>query len=82
MVLGQLAVEAGCTLGLPSLLSDSGETGALMASNIETDNAGSVATARKIVQIAAASNLMSVTLELGAKSPSIIFPGANLDLTV
>ncbi|CAE6504780.1 unnamed protein product [Rhizoctonia solani] len=39
---------------------------------------GSTVTGRKIMAAAAASNLKKVTLELGGKSPNIVFPSADL----
>lgn len=43
---------------------------------------GSTATGRSILKAAASSNLKKVTLELGGKSPNIIFPDADLDRAV
>jgi aldehyde dehydrogenase (NAD+) len=43
---------------------------------------GSTATGRKIQENAAKSNLKRVTLELGGKSPSVIFDDANMELAV
>lgn len=43
---------------------------------------GSTATGRKIQEYAAKSNLKRVSLELGGKSPSIIFEDADLELSV
>jgi aldehyde dehydrogenase (NAD+) len=43
---------------------------------------GSVSVGRKIMAAAAASNLKDVTLELGGKSPNIIFDDADLDQAV
>lgn len=43
---------------------------------------GSVETGKKIMQMAAASNLKNVTLELGGKSPAVVFADANLDEAV
>ncbi|KAJ2980242.1 hypothetical protein NUW58_g6999 [Xylaria curta] len=40
---------------------------------------GSTAVGREIMAAAAKSNLKKVTLELGGKSPNIVFPDANLD---
>ncbi|ELU41784.1 NAD-aldehyde dehydrogenase [Rhizoctonia solani AG-1 IA] len=40
---------------------------------------GSTVTGRKILAAAAASNLKKVTLELGGKSPNIVFPSADLE---
>ncbi len=44
--------------------------------------AGSTLFGRKIMEAAAKSNLKKVTLELGGKSPSIIFDDADLDEAV
>lgn len=43
------------------------------------DYSGSVTTGRTIMKAAALSNLKKVTLELGGKSPNIIFGSADLD---
>jgi aldehyde dehydrogenase (NAD+) len=43
---------------------------------------GSIATGRKVQDAATRSNLKRVTLELGGKSPSIIFDDANLEKAI
>lgn len=43
---------------------------------------GSTVTGRRIQEAAAKSNLKAVTLELGGKSPNIIFDDADLDQAV
>jgi aldehyde dehydrogenase (NAD+) len=43
---------------------------------------GSTLTGRKILQAASKSNLKKVTLELGGKSPAIVFNDANLNRAV
>lgn len=43
---------------------------------------GSTAAGRKVQQAAAASNLKVVTLELGGKSPSIVFDDADIAKSV
>ena len=43
---------------------------------------GSTVVGRKIMEAAAKSNLKNVTLELGGKSPNIIFNDANLEQAV
>ena len=43
---------------------------------------GSTLVGRKIMEAASKSNLKKVTLELGGKSPSIIFDDADLDQAV
>jgi aldehyde dehydrogenase (NAD+) len=40
---------------------------------------GSGPTGRKIIEAAAKSNLKKVTLELGGKSPSIVFEDADIE---
>lgn len=82
---GKIANQAGLPPGVFNLLSGGGSTGALLASHMNIRKisfTGSEATGKKIAQAAAASNLKRVTLELGGKSPSIVFPDANLDVAV
>lgn len=43
---------------------------------------GSVATARKLLQNSAVSNLKRLSLELGGKSPNIVFPDADFESAV
>jgi aldehyde dehydrogenase (NAD+) len=43
---------------------------------------GSTLVGRKVLEASARSNLKVVTLELGGKSPTIIFDDCNLDQTV
>lgn len=43
---------------------------------------GSVATGKKVQEMAAKSNLKRVTLELGGKSPAVVFDDCNLDNAV
>ena len=43
---------------------------------------GSIATGKKIQEMAAKSNLKRVTLELGGKSPAVVFDDCNLDNAV
>lgn len=85
LALGRLANEAGLPPGTINLLSGAGPTGALLASHPDVNKisfTGSTATGRKIAQMAASSNLKRVALELGGKSPAIIFPDANLQTAV
>lgn len=85
LYLGKLANEAGFPNGVINFISGDGETGALLASHMGIDKisfTGSGAVGKKIAQAAAKSNLKRVSLELGGKSPSIVFPEANLDVAV
>jgi aldehyde dehydrogenase (NAD+) len=82
LVFGKLANEAGIPPGVLNLVNGDGRTGALLASHMDIDKiafTGSAGTGKKIAQVAASSNLKKVSLELGGKSPSIVFPDANLE---
>jgi len=80
--LGELLLEAGVPEGVVNIVTGYGETaGAALASHPDVDKVaftGSVATGQKIVQ-ASAGNLKRVTLELGGKSPDIVFADADLE---
>ncbi|KAF3013012.1 hypothetical protein E8E14_008174 [Neopestalotiopsis sp. 37M] len=85
--LGSLAVaalfeEAGFPPGVLQVITGPGSTGALLAEHMRIRKisfTGSVTTGRKIQTAAAQSNLKRVTLELGGKSPAVIFEDANLE---
>ncbi|CAK7243897.1 MAG: hypothetical protein STHCBS139747_005427 [Sporothrix thermara] len=85
--LGTLAMaglfkEAGFPPGVLQVLTGAGETGGLLASHMRIRKisfTGSVATGRKIQIASAQSNLKRVTLELGGKSPAVVFADADLD---
>ncbi|SMR44262.1 unnamed protein product [Zymoseptoria tritici ST99CH_3D1] len=77
-----LSVEAGIPPGTINGLIGDGEAGNALASHMKIRKisfTGSLPTARLIQTAAAQSNLKSVTLELGGKSPIIVFPDADLD---
>lgn len=79
--LAELAIEAGLPAGALNVVTGYGrEAGAMLASHPGVDKiafTGSTATGRAIA-VAAGDNLKKVTLELGGKSPNIIFPDADL----
>src|SRR4029079_1696294 len=78
----EVLYEAGLPAGVLNVVtSGSRETGAALAAHPGVDKVaftGSSATGRKVAQ-AAAKNLHRVTLELGGKSPQVVFPDADLD---
>ncbi|OAL30500.1 hypothetical protein AYO20_08719 [Fonsecaea nubica] len=82
----ELIREAGFPAGTVNLVSGFGPTvGAAIANHMDVDKVaftGSTATGRVIMKAAASSNLKKVTLELGGKSPNIIFPDADLEKAV
>jgi len=74
--LATLAAEAGLPDGVLNVLPGEGATGALLAGHADVDKltfTGSTATGRKVLEASAASNLKSVSLELGGKSPQVVF---------
>ncbi len=83
--LGELLLEAGLPQGVVNIVTGTGETaGAALASHPDVDKiafTGSHFTGRKIV-MASAGNLKRLSLELGGKSPDIVFADADLDQAV
>jgi phenylacetaldehyde dehydrogenase len=79
---GELIAEAGIPDGVVNIVTGFGETaGAALANHPDVDKVaftGSTEVGKLIVQ-AAAGDLKRVSLELGGKSPAIVFPDANLD---
>ena len=83
--LGELCMEAGIPPGVVNVVPGYGETaGAALASHSDVDKVaftGSHVTGQSIVR-ASAGNLKRVSLELGGKSPDIVFADADLDAAV
>ena len=83
--LGELIQEAGFPPGVVNILTGFGETaGAALAAHPDVDKVaftGSTEVGKLIVQ-AAAGNLKKVSLELGGKSPAIVFPDADMDVAI
>jgi aldehyde dehydrogenase (NAD+) len=79
--LGELVLEAGAPPGVVNVVPGFGATaGAALAAHGDVDKVaftGSAAMGRKIVQ-ASAGNLKRLSLELGGKSPNIVFADADL----
>ncbi|CAI6334836.1 unnamed protein product [Periconia digitata] len=85
LALGTLIKEAGFPPGVFQILSGDGSTGALLASHMrirKVSFTGSIPTGKKIQEMAAKSNLKRVTLELGGKSPAVVFDDCNLENAV
>ncbi|KAH7002479.1 aldehyde dehydrogenase domain-containing protein [Ilyonectria destructans] len=80
--LAALFKQAGFPPGVLNIVTGSGPTtGSLIASHMKIRKiafTGSIATGKKIMAAAANSNLKNVTLELGGKSPAIIFDDADI----
>jgi aldehyde dehydrogenase (NAD+) len=84
--IGELLLEAGYPEGVVNILPGFGPTaGAAIARHMDVDKVaftGSTEVGRFIMTAAAQSNLKRVTLELGGKSPNIIFADTDLDAAV
>ncbi|PKP99817.1 MAG: betaine-aldehyde dehydrogenase [Alphaproteobacteria bacterium HGW-Alphaproteobacteria-13] len=81
---GQLCLEAGVPEGVVNIVTGMGATGAALASHPGIDKisfTGSCETGQKIIAMSAGT-VKRVTMELGGKSPNIIFADADLDLAV
>jgi aldehyde dehydrogenase (NAD+) len=83
---GELAMEAGLPDGVINIIPGFGETaGAAIAEHMDIDKVaftGSTEVGKLIMAAAARSNLKRVTLELGGKSPNIVFSDADLDAAI
>jgi len=83
---GELILEAGFPPGVVNILSGYGPTaGAAIARHNDIDKVaftGSTEVGHLIMEAAAKSNLKRVTLELGGKSPNIVFADADLEQAV
>ncbi len=82
--IAEILVEAGLPCGLFNVIQGSGVLGSALVSDSRIDKVsltGSVATGKK-VYATAASKMKHVTMELGGKSPLIIFDDADIDNSV
>ena len=85
LLLAEMIAEAGFPNGVVNVVPGYGETaGAALASHPDVDKVaftGSTEVGKLILQ-AAAGNLKKVSLELGGKSPNIVFDDADLPATI
>jgi aldehyde dehydrogenase (NAD+) len=82
---GELCLEAGIPEGVINIVPGYGETaGAALAAHWDVDKiafTGSHLTGQKIIE-ASAGNLKRVSLELGGKSPDVVFADADLEMAI
>ena len=84
LLLGEIFEEAGFPPGVVNIVPGFGDAGAALAAHLDVDKVaftGSTEVGKKIVH-AATGNLKKVTLELGGKSPNIVFADADLEAAV
>ncbi len=82
--LAELCMEAGIPAGVVNVVAGFGDAGAAMAEHPGIDKiafTGSTEVGQKIMR-AAAGNMKRVSMELGGKSPDIVFADADLDAAV
>lgn len=82
--LAELCLEAGIPPGVVNVLAGFGAAGAALASHPGVDKVaftGSTEVGQQIIR-ASAGNVKRVSLELGGKSPNIVFADADLDAAV
>jgi aldehyde dehydrogenase (NAD+) len=81
---GELAMEAGFPAGVINIVTGGPEVGKAMVAHSGIDKiafTGSTAVGREIMR-GAADSLKRITLELGGKSPNIVFADADIDNAV
>jgi betaine-aldehyde dehydrogenase len=82
--LAEIYLEAGVPPGVFNVLQGRGPTGAMLAAHegvAKVSVTGSVPTGKTVMQTASAT-LKRVTMELGGKSPLLVFDDANLEQAV
>ncbi|WP_049917747.1 aldehyde dehydrogenase family protein [Haloferax denitrificans] len=80
--IGKLALEVGIPAGVLNVVPGFGaEAGAALSSNPDVDGisfTGSVPTGQEVMRTAS-DNITEVHLELGGKSPNVVFPDADME---
>ena len=86
LLIGELVQEAGFPSGVVNILPGYGPTaGAAIANHMDIDKVaftGSAEVGRLILQAAGKSNLKRASLELGGKSPNIVFADADMEQAI
>jgi phenylacetaldehyde dehydrogenase len=82
--LGELLQEAGLPDGVVNIVTGFGDAGAALAAHDDVDKVaftGSTEVGKLVVQ-AATGNLKKVSLELGGKSPNVVYADADLETAI
>ncbi|MFL9943517.1 betaine-aldehyde dehydrogenase [Paraburkholderia graminis] len=80
--LAEIYTEAGVPPGVFNVVQGDGRVGAMLAAHPDIEKisfTGGVETGKKVMSMAGASSLKEVTMELGGKSPLLVFDDANLE---
>ncbi|QEA39614.1 betaine-aldehyde dehydrogenase [Pistricoccus aurantiacus] len=82
MLLAEIFTEAGLPDGVFNVVQGDGRVGEMLTQHADIDKitfTGEAGTGKKVMASAAGSTLKEVTMELGGKSPLIVFDDADLD---
>jgi phenylacetaldehyde dehydrogenase len=85
LLLGELVQQAGIPDGVINIVPGYGETaGAALAAHADVDKVAFTGSTEvgKLILHAAAGNLKKVSLELGGKSPNVVFQDADIEQTI
>lgn len=80
--LAEIYLEAGIPPGVFNVVQGDGRVGAMLSAHpgiAKISFTGGVETGKKVMSMAGGSSLKEVTMELGGKSPLIVFDDADLD---
>jgi aldehyde dehydrogenase (NAD+) len=81
--LAEYCMEAGIPEGVVNVVTGYGQTaGEALGRHMDVDKisfTGSIRTARALLKASAESNLKRISLELGGKSPNIVFPDCDIE---
>lgn len=80
--LAEIYTEAGVPAGVFNVVQGDGRVGAMLAAHPDIEKisfTGGVETGKKVMSLAGASSLKEVTMELGGKSPLLVFDDAHLE---
>lgn len=82
LMLAEIFTEAGLPDGVFNVVQGDGRVGAMLTEHVGIDKisfTGEVGTGKKVMSSSASSSLKEVTMELGGKSPLLVFADADLD---
>ncbi|HEY1776449.1 MAG TPA: aldehyde dehydrogenase family protein [Solirubrobacteraceae bacterium] len=84
LYLGELMLEAGLPAGVVNIVTGFGDAGAALSGNDDVDKVAFTGSTEvgKLIVGAAAGNLKKVSLELGGKSPNVVFADADIDAAI
>jgi phenylacetaldehyde dehydrogenase len=84
LYLGELLLEAGVPAGVVNIVTGFGDAGAALSGHDDVDKVAFTGSTEvgKLIVGAAAGNLKKVSLELGGKSPNVVFADADLDAAI